>query len=255
MTMNEEIVLIIKSTLREDSCQYKVFDLLSDSEWHCRSCEGKQVASEQYAGGGGIQGLQRGTKSRHGLVIETKKEHCLTCRKKTTWDRWTGDLKSANAAASIPTALVNRILNFYQFRDVIEDRTRAKHELVIDHRFPMERWGQSETSHDIQMSESDIKQKFQLLKKDDSGNHNLLKSRSCEKCISMGKRATPLGIRFWYFGDEDWNPEIPSSGAEAEQGCVGCGWYDFKQWRDALNQKLHEIQSTTLEAKDSTDSK
>jgi len=255
MTMNEKIVQVIKSTLREDSCQYKVFDLLSDGEWHCRSCEGKQVASEQYAGGGGIQGLQRGTKSRHGLVIETKKEHCLTCSKKTIWDRWTGDLKSANAAASIPTALVNRILNVYQLTDAIENRKRAKHELVIDHRFPMERWGQSETSHDVKMSESDIKKKFQLLKKDDSGNHNLLKSRSCENCIKTGKRATPLGIRFWYFGDENWNPEIPSSGVEAEQGCVGCGWYNFEQWRDALNQKLDEIQSTTLEVKDSTDSK
>ncbi|NES89595.1 MAG: restriction endonuclease, partial [Okeania sp. SIO2B9] len=38
-------------------------------------------------------------------------------------------------------------------------------------------------THNLNMSETEIKQKFQLLKKDSAGNHNLLKSRSCEFCI------------------------------------------------------------------------
>ena len=70
------------TTLREGGSQYKVLELLSDKEWHCRSCEGKRIASNQYAGGGGIQGLQRGTKMRDGLVIETKSQPCQTCGKK-----------------------------------------------------------------------------------------------------------------------------------------------------------------------------
>jgi hypothetical protein len=215
----------------------KVFDLLSDQKWHCREHEGKAVASAQYAGGGGIQGLQRGNKQRPGLVIETETKYCDVCGRKTNWDSWTGEIKSANSAANIPKSLVQRILEVYSYTDVIEQRKRAAHELVIDHRFPMERWGDNEPPHLISMSDIEIKKKFQLLKKDTSGNHNLLKSRSCERCINTGKRGTPFGIRFWYQGDEDW-PSIHKRGAEAEDGCIGCGWYDFEAWRNALNLKL-----------------
>lgn len=223
---------------KKDSTQAKVFQLLADQKWHCRSCEGKQIASEQYAGGGGIQGLQRGTKTRHGLVIESKDDFCNICNKKTRWDRWTGEIKSANAPSNIPAKLISKILQYYDYTDVIEQRKRAKHELVIDHRFPMVRWGNTEEKLDINLSETEIKTKFQLLKKDDAGNHNLLKSRSCENCLKTGKRGTPFGIKFWYQGDENWSKNIPQTGAEAEKGCIGCGWYDFEKWRINLNQKI-----------------
>lgn len=233
------LVETIKTQLRKDSTQSKVFNLLSDQGWHCRECEGKKIASAQYAGGGGIQGLQRGTRSRPGLVIETEKRYCQTCGEIRLGDRWTGEIKSANSAANIPASLAEKVLKVYSYTDVIEQRQRADHELVIDHRFPMERWGQSEPPHLTSMSEAEINKKFQLLKKDASGNHNLLKSRSCERCIKTGKRGTPFGIRFWYRGGEDW-PSQHQRGAEAEEGCVGCGWYDFETWRHALNQKLTE---------------
>lgn len=128
-------------------------------------------------------------------------------------------------------------MKFYEYRDVIENRSRQAHELVIDHRFPMERWGRSEPSHDVNMSDSEIRGKFQLLKKDSAGNHNLLKSRSCERCIATGKRGTPMNISFWYSGGENWPDDVPQSGPDAEQGCVGCGWYDFEKWRNALNAR------------------
>ena len=145
----------------------------------------------------------------------------------------------------MPAKLAIRILNIYKFIDIIENRERARHDLVIEHRFPMQRWGKSEESYDINMTESDIKKKFQLFKKDSTGNHNLLKSRSCERCIQTGKRGTPMGIHFWYSGEEDWDERIPVKGIEAEQGCIGCGWYDFEQWRNALNKTLDEFQQTT----------
>ena len=85
----------------------------------------------------------------------------------------------------------------------------------------MERWGKSEPNHNVNMSETEIRNKFQLLKKDSSGNHNLLKSRSCEKCIETGNRGKPLGLEFWYFGNDKWLDNIPQSGSEAEKGCVG----------------------------------
>ncbi|MGB7276115.1 MAG: hypothetical protein WBC69_22690 [Geitlerinemataceae cyanobacterium] len=241
--MSQDSAENFKSKLKEGSFQYKLFNLLSDKFWHCRTHEGKQVASDQYAGGGGIQGLERGNRSgRPGLVIETKREYCQTCQKVTTWDRWTGEMREANASANISPQLAQRILKFYGYRDVIEGRQRLPHELVIDHRFPMERWGRIEPNHDVNMSDSEIFRKFQLLKKDSYGNHNLLKSRSCERCIQTGKRGTPMGIKFWYSGSENWSDNIPQSGIEAEQGCVGCGWYNFETWRNTLNATKAELQ-------------
>ncbi|MBD2137024.1 restriction endonuclease [Anabaena sp. FACHB-1237] len=236
----EDLIKKIRNELKNARFQSKVFELLSDQKWHCRTHEGKKIASEQYAGGGGIQGLQRGTKQRLGLVIATKKEYCEVCQKKTDWDRWTGERQEANAPTNIPRQLIKKILEVYSYTDVIEQRQREKHELVIDHRFPMERWGKSESPYLTPMSESEIRKKFQLLKKDASGNHNLLKSRSCERCIKIGKRGTPFGIKFWYQGSEDW-PSQHQRGDEAEKGCIGCGWYDFETWRNALNQKIGEF--------------
>jgi hypothetical protein len=236
----EKLVDTIRHQLQKAPTQLKVFNLLSDQKWHCRGHETKEIRSDQYAGGGGIQGLERGNKQRPGLVIETKSEYCETCLRKTKWDRWTGEIKSANSAANIPASLVKKILTVYGYTDIIEQRQRAAHELVIDHRFPMERWGASEPPHLTSMTDQEIRQKFQLLKKDTSGNHNLLKSRSCERCIKTAKRGTPFGIRFWYEKGEEW-PSIHERGAEAEQGCVGCGWYDFETWRNALNEKLNQF--------------
>ncbi|NCO76634.1 MAG: restriction endonuclease [Cyanobacteria bacterium] len=230
----------IKSKFKKpNAIQLKVFNLLSDKKWHCRECEGKKIASGQYAGGGGIQGLERGTKTREGLVIESKDDFCNICSKQTRWDRWTGEIKSSNAPSNISEKLTKKVLEYYDYTDIIEQRKRQKHELVIDHRFPMERWGSLEEKLDINISQDQIKDKFQLLKKDDSGNHNLLKSRACEQCIKTGNRGTPFGIEFWYEGNKKWGENIPVKGKEAEQGCVGCGWYDFQKWRVALNKRLN----------------
>jgi hypothetical protein len=239
MNNQPNLVEIIRNHLKNAPTQLEVFNLLSDKKWHCRGHETQEIKSDQYAGGGGIQGLQRGNKQRPGLVIETESKYCQICSKKTKWDRWKGAIKSANSATNIPVSLVQRILAVYGYTDIIEERKRPAHELVIDHRFPMERWGASEPPHLISMSDEEIRQKFQLLKKDTSGNHNLLKSRSCERCIKTGKRGTPFGIRFWYDKGEDW-PSKHQRGSEAEEGCVGCGWYDFAAWRNAINEKLNQ---------------
>ena len=49
-----------------------------------------------------------------------------------------------------------------------------------------------------------------------------------------------MGIKFYYAGDESWPFDCPAKGPEAEQGCYGCGWYDFETWRAALNQLIEE---------------
>ena len=157
------------------------------------------MGSGQYAGGGGIQGLERGTKSRLGLVIETKQDTCPKCTKKTKWDRWTGETQTAAVTSSIPEKLQKRIFELYKYTDVIEQRKREAQKLIIDHRFPMNRWGGAEDKNPSDMEEEAIRAKFQLLKKDDDGNHNLLKSRACENCVKTGKRGKPFGIPFMVY--------------------------------------------------------
>ena len=224
--------------LSDGSLQKEYFLVLKDKQWHCRDCAGRQIGSTQIAGGGGIQGLQRGTKSRPGIITETKREYCDVCRKTSTWDRWTGKFTKSSSASGLSGKLQTQIFEHYDYTDSIEQRRRQSHELVIDHRFPMERWGTSEEKNPTQMTAQEIKRKFQLLKKDASGNHNLLKSRACERCIATGKRGYPLGIKFYYAGDENWSSDCPTKGPEAERGCYGCGWYDFEAWRIALNQLI-----------------
>ena len=225
-------------TPKRRSLQTKVFGVLRDKQWHCRSHEYKRFGSGQLAGGGGIQGLRRGTSERPGLKIESKTDLCEQCGKKTRWDRWTGEHQSANSPASIPDALAAKILAHYGNVDSIEQRKRPVHELVIEHRFPMIRWGGTEPKLSSDMTETEIGRKFQLLKFDGSGNHNLLKSRACEVCCKTGQRGTPFGIRFFYEGGETWPEAVAVSGSGAEKGCVGCGWYDFAKWREELNLTL-----------------
>jgi hypothetical protein len=221
-----------------DSKQFKVLSVLVDRNWHCRSHEYDHVESDQIAGGGGIQGLERGTKTRPGFEIESEDQHCDTCGETTRHDRWTGERKTANAAANIPEAVKQKILDHYDHRDVIEDRQRQLHDLVIDHRFPMERWAGAEESYTEEIDESEIERTFQLLKDDGKGNHNLLKSRACEHCKETGERGAPMGIEFWYRGGPEWPDDVPEEGPEAEVGCVGCGWYNFDRWRQELNELI-----------------
>lgn len=223
---------------REGSTQSRVFAVLKDMKWHCRGHRYPPGLSGQIAGGGGIQGLQRGTKQRSGLVIETKREHCRQCGKVTPHDRWTGSFRVAVTTKSIPPAAARRIRIYYGNTDVIELRERPESEIVIDHKFPMLRWGGPEFEVDYSAEDKSMCRHFQLLKKDQAGNHNLLKSRACERCFKDGVRGTPFGINFFYKGDIRWPSDVPSEGPDAEIGCHGCGWYDFAVWRAALNGEL-----------------
>lgn len=105
----------------------------------------------------------------------------------------------------------------------------------------MEPWGAAEARNPDNMTVEEIRRKFQLLKKDAAGNHNLLKSRACERCIDTGKRGNPFGIKFYYAGNEDWPADCPNFGPKSEQNCFGCGWYDVAAWREALSKLKIEL--------------
>ena len=48
------------------------------------------------------------------------------------------------------------------------------------------------------------------------------------------------GIDFYYEGGPIWESSIPRKGKAAEQGCIGCPWYDIERWRRELKKKLEE---------------
>ncbi len=241
--MDEEEVEELREKLAGEfrskkTSQFKILSILADQEWHCREHEYDHVNTSQIAGGGGIQGLENGTKKRNGFIIESENRKCDFCEKMTRHDKWTGERETGNAPTHLPDKLKEKILTYYGYTDVIEQRQRKSHKLVIDHRFPRMRWGEYIPSHDPTMSTKEIEATFQLLKKDEGGNHNLLKSRACEHCKKTGKRGTPFGIDFFYKGESEWDDDLPVKGAEAKKGCIGCGWYNFRKWRRELNQRI-----------------
>ena len=225
-------------TFRPNAKALKVFLVLKDKQWHCRACEYEHVESGQIAGSGGIQGLQRGSNSRPGIVIESENRPCPECERNTRQDRWDGNFQSQVQGGSMPSRVVNQIMTVLQRRDIVENTQRTPNELTIDHKFPMIRWDTEESRKQTDytnLTDENIRTRFQLLKKSNgSVNHNLLKSRACERCHSEGKRGTPFGIKFFYSGNENWAGATEND----SRGCIGCGWFDFDKWREELNKRI-----------------
>ena len=212
-----------------------VFAVLEDGRWHCRSHEYGHVGTTQLAGSGGIQGLERGSTARPGICIESKNLMCNVCNKTTRHDRWTGTFQIQFGATVMPDRLRINVLNYFKYKDVVEQQIRQKNELTIDHKFPRIRWPRGYEDADREdLSEAEIRERFQLLKASNgTASHNLLKSRACERCFRTKKRGTPFGIRYYYAGTDKWEGD-----PQDERGCHGCGWYDFDKWRKALNRDL-----------------
>lgn len=227
-----------KSLFRPGTKQLRTFEVLEDQEWHCRNHAYSHVDSVQIAGSGGIQGLRRGTSTRPGLIIEHESRHCPTCGTKQRHDRWNGEFTTLLHMAGIPGSLIIRAHTVLGGRDVVDDVKRSVNEVTLDHKLPMKRWDE-ETSRKqtdyTDMTDDDIRQRFQLLKKSNGNvSHNLLKSRACENCCETGDRGTPFGIHYFYAGNARWQGKSDNDA----NGCVGCGWYDVEAWRKSLNRKL-----------------
>lgn len=235
-----------EETFRKDTKIYKVFLVLKDKQWQCRECKYRHIGITQIAGGSGIQGLQRGLSGRKGMEIDSGNHLCTECTKKTRHDKWTGNFCTPVATSSaMPKKFQERVLNLLKKIDVVEGTKRPSNQLVIDHKLPTIRWSEKtgkEQENYQKMTDADIRNKFQLLKKSNgSVSHNLLKSRSCEQCFSNKKRGKPFGIYFYYKGNENWLP----TDSRDSSGCIGCGWYDFDLWRKHLN-KILKIQKTKV---------
>lgn len=139
---------------------------------------------------------------------------------------------SGNGYETWSPALRKRVLNVLGNIDVYENKVNRH--VLPDHKFPEIRWG-SDTKADNPdtMTDQEIKDKFQLL----SNQRNQEKREVCRKCYQTNQRGIIYGVFYFYQGGPSWDLNYPATGKAAEQGCVGCGWYDVAAWRESINQK------------------
>jgi hypothetical protein len=129
----------------------------------------------------------------------------------------------------------NKAIKALNSLNVYELSSANKAGLLPDHKFPEIRWDAETLAENPEdMSETEIKNKFQLL----DNQRNQQKREVCRKCFQTGKRGIIFGIPFFYEGSESWASDIPKVGKVAEQGCVGCAWYDIGKWRLELNKLI-----------------
>jgi hypothetical protein len=200
----------------------QIFTLLSDGNWHCGKHElpGTQPAKP-------IQLIRQ-----HGFNIENKNIFCTVCNAKTVHRRLVSlvPIMESYVRLQIPISLRLRTLRYYKNIESITLREMVPNLLEVDHRFPQVRWSKDE-DYNIKMNDREIHKKFQLLTRD----HNLWKSRYCEKCFKTGMRGTFIGINYFALGGPDWDISIAK---DDEKGCYGCFWFDPEFWRNELNKKL-----------------
>jgi len=201
-----------------------VFDSLKGSKFMCNVCSMPSNTNLQRR----VQDIKE-----FGYTLSTTKLNCSNCEKKTTHHQLlyltrSGDGK--NEYETISLKLKNRILKILKNYDVYEDNFHSKG-LIPDHKFPEIRWEKETKLENNDLSDEEIKEKFQLL----TNQRNLQKREVCRKCFQTNSRGTIFGIKHYYDGDEKWNSKH-KVGKIAELGCVGCGWYDIVKWRDSLNK-------------------
>jgi len=210
------------------------FDAMAKDTWSCRKCVDKITKSSNNA-----RRIQDIKEMGYQLSTNTK-VFCNKCDSKTTHDLLI-PLEKAEPTGyeTWSPKLRTRILKVLEHLDVYEDKIVAKSKHMIpDHKFSEIRWDKdTKEINPDDMSDEEIKSKFQLL----TNQRNQQKREVCRQCYQTGKRGYPFGIKYWYKGDKNWSTEMPTVGKEAEQGCVGCGWYDMKTWRESLNQTLSKL--------------
>lgn len=223
---------IVESDLRwknKNSETYKVLAALYTGEWQCRTCGIGRINDQPPAR---IKALKV-----KGYIICSRRKICPTCEKKTMHDilimlpKIEARFKHGNELRKpMSNKLKTRIKKILSFKEVCFNVVRSEVELLIDHKFPSQRWNLPESDNPNNMSEQDIKKKFQLL----SNQTNMWKSRYCDTCVKTGKRGDFMGTKWFHVGNENWQGATEND----EQGCVGCPWYDLELWKEKLIEKL-----------------
>lgn len=211
-----------KHPFNEGTQLAQIFTLLSDGEWHCGKHElpGTQPAKP-------IQIIRQ-----HGFDIINKTIECKVCKTKTVHRKLTSTepIKESFVRLQISPKIRARVLKLFNNKESITMREMVPNLLEVDHRFPQVRWSKDE-KYNENMSDSELIAKFQLLTRE----HNLWKSRYCEKCFETGERGTFIGIKYFALGGLTWDSAISP---DDEKGCYGCFWFDPEFWRESLNKKI-----------------
>lgn len=206
------------------------FDVLLSGAWCCRQCE--LPANPNWA-----RRIQDIKEMGYTLSTDTKR-WCATCERQKTHillvkiRRFTSN---NSGYESISPALRKRIINVLGNIEVYENKPGRS--VLPDHKFSEIRWGQDTKSvNPADMSDEEIRSKFQLL----TNQYNQQKREVCRTCFQTGIRQPIYGIEWFYHGDRYWDSTIPATGKAAEQGCIGCPWYDIQAWRQALQTVLDQ---------------
>lgn len=121
--------------------------------------------------------------------------------------------------------------------DAYEAKKVSKASLLPDHKFPEVRWDVETRRESLEnLTRDQLRSDFQLI----NNQRNQQKREVCRSCYQTGKRGIIYGIPFFYCGNAKWPSGIPRRGKAAEEGCVGCGWYDIERWRKELIKTLSE---------------
>jgi hypothetical protein len=201
------------------------FEALKDGAWKCQRCELPDNPNWARR----FQDI----KELGYTVATSTSRYCDKCRRNTTQMIMLRLPRGGATGYEMwSPALRERIVDVLGHHDAYEDCVR-RGSLLPDHKFPEIRWDeQTRAENADDMSDAEIRDKFQLL----SNQRNQQKREVCRACYQTGKRGTPYGVKFFHAGDENWPKDVPKVGAAAKRGCVGCGWYDLKRWRDELNK-------------------
>lgn len=210
-----------------------LFDALTNFQWTCIPC--KFPNNPNWA-------RRNQDLKELGFTIATyPKKHCNQCGKKTTHlilvPLPRGGITGYEAWSPKTREKIIETLKIY---DVYEGKVGKKESLLPDHKFPEIRWDENTRRNQEainNLTDEEIIKDFQLM----TNQRNLQKREVCRQCYQDNLRPYPFGIKFYYEGDENWPNNIPKNGKDAEKGCIGCGWYDFEKWRNALNQKIADF--------------
>ena len=213
------------------SATYRVLAALYSGNWECRVCGPVPNVNPQPAA------RLRDLKKR-GYIIGSKRRYCAMCNQKTMHDilvmlpsiekRFDHGNELRKPLSEI---IKKRIKSILGYKEACFNVVRSDIELVIDHKFPSQRWNVPESINSNGMTTTEINKKFQLL----SNQTNMWKSRYCDKCVKTGKRGDYMGIKWFYSGNEDWQ----GTSQNDENGCFGCPWYDLEFWKSKLIERCN----------------
>jgi hypothetical protein len=212
----------MNNPFRRNTKSYIDFKKMSDLKWHCSHHDLVSAQAKTWQ----VWRQEKGIYLKKDGNKFYKKIFCETCGKTTVFrGLQSTDINPKTIKRSpIPKSIRKRAFELLGSRDFIDDVKTSKTKLELDHREPQVRWEKEEKEIKSSMTDQEIEEKFMFLKR----SNNLKKSRICENCKKTNMRGYPVGLVFFYQGDERY---------DQKNKCNGCFYFDPDTWRKALLKK------------------